>query len=103
MSLYLSWSLAARGSRPIADVAIDLAAVGPLQAGSAGCDDGEGGSACVIFNADNWDTPKTVTVTVLGPGEVAHQVSSADPLYNGLAVERVSVDAVYTIYMPISR
>ncbi|HYH66895.1 MAG TPA: SBBP repeat-containing protein, partial [Urbifossiella sp.] len=48
----------------------------------------------VTFTPDDWDTPRTVTVTAVadGVGEgahvgtVAHAAASADPVYNGVAV-----------------
>jgi predicted deacylase len=54
----------------------------------------------LTFTVSNWDTPQTVTVTAVDDdavegnhtGTVTHQVSSADTVYDGLAVATVVAD-----------
>ena len=74
-------------SQPVGSVAITVTASGLCTAEPSGLE----------FTADNWDDVQTVTVTpgdddIDQPGSCAifHAATSADPNYNGLAVDEIS-------------
>ena len=79
-------------SEPITDVTVDLS--------SSNTTEGIASPSSVTFNASNWDTPQTVTITGqddnVDDGDVSYSIvtaaaSSGDANYNGLNATDVSV------------
>ncbi len=77
-------------STPTADVTITITAGGQLTANPA----------TVVFTADNWDSPQTITVRAVDDnniegthgGTIVHSATSSDAGYNAISIENVTVN-----------
>ena len=75
-------------SKPTSDVSVQFTTDGELQPMDA-----------LVFTSDNWNTPQTVTVQSIAndiadgnrSSTIAHNVSSGDPMYDGIGMASVGV------------